>query len=80
VSVFELNMFDFVPLGCSVDLGFYHVLVVRTALPLAMIGTLALTGRWLKSRRKTSASNSFFSACFFFIFLLSLQRFDLALS
>ena len=58
------------------------MLVARTALPLVIIGALALIGWWLKSRRPeaaaaaddetsgSSASNNLFGWCFFLIFLL----------
>jgi hypothetical protein len=29
VSIFELDMFSFMPIGCAMDLSFYHILVTR---------------------------------------------------
>ena len=81
ISIFELDLFSFLPFGCAFDVNFYSVLVVRTALPLVVIGALALTGWWLKSRRPGTAtdkqtgaasgvSNALFGWALFLIFLL----------
>ena len=58
------------PIGCAVNITFYKILVVRTAIPLVIIGLLALAGWLMKSRDKARLSNMFYSACFFLIFLL----------
>lgn len=70
------------PIGCAVKISFYNILVVRTAIPLAVIGILALAGLLTKSRMnlkrsfnmnpksKDRLSNNLFSVCFFLIFLL----------
>lgn len=52
VSLFELDMFGFMPIGCAVHISFYEILVTRTAIPLVVIGALALAGWWRKSRAK----------------------------
>lgn len=58
------------PIGCEVDITFYDKLIIRTALPLVVIGILALAGWLTKSRGRGRLSNSLFSICFFLTFLL----------
>ena len=86
ISLFELDLFAFMPFGCAFSISYYHKLVVRTALPLFIIAALALTGWWLKRRRPATAartgetadaaastlgvSNSLFGWALFLVFLL----------
>ena len=58
ISLFELDLFAFMPFGCAFDISFYDKLVVRTALPVFVIGALGLTGWWLKRRRPAAAAST----------------------
>ena len=50
LSVFELDLFEFFPISCAVNLTFYHTLVARTLIPLVLIIGLAAAGHCLNTR------------------------------
>ena len=50
LSVFELDLFEFLPISCAMNLSFYHTLVIRTLLPLLLVSALAAAGHCINNR------------------------------